>query len=487
MKWMKTTIGNMFICSISLLIGYSEISYAENYEGVIVYAQAPSPINQAFNSVTEENGWVIYENFSLSSSHEITAISWRGQYYDPAERGALEGFTIKFWSNTSEKPGDLLHSEVINGVAGETSVYGQVYDYFIELSSSFDAVGGEKYWVSIQARLSPDSSTWGWSKGDNGDSFSWQKSSNADSDIETENDSDVTFQLYENSTNPTPSTPKTYGLFIGENYYEDGKLFKFKDSALMAKNALVTAGQIREENTRIFDSPSLTKEQIELGLDSFGMKSGDKLYFYYSGHGNTSDSPSHQGESFLSPGDEYLMTSTSVLLYDDDLYQILSKFNHVDKFVILDACKSGGFWGSSNETGGDLDRLQKVMLLAAASENWFTYTMPTGITGFSTRFAEGLSNVGGGKLAADKNNDSTISKQEWGDWFSRTYLNKYLNWPYGYTKFWEQSFGDSYSIEEVEIKSEIQSTENYEFIISKEDDDFLLMVLPAILSAVKSR
>lgn len=124
-----------------------------------------------------------YDNFTLNTDGEISDVHWVGAYFP--EAGAtnigtpvMNGFLIELWSDNAGEPGSLLFSESISGNAGETflsnGLYNQVfYSYDANLASSFMAIAGTEYWLSIQAQLDFPPH-WGWAEGNGPDSYSSQ-------------------------------------------------------------------------------------------------------------------------------------------------------------------------------------------------------------------------------------------------------------------------------------------------------------------------
>jgi hypothetical protein len=61
-------------------------------------------------------------------------------------------------------------------------------------------------------------------------------------------------------------------------------------------------------------------------------------------------------------------------LTDDDLYSALKGMDGVNKWVFVDSCHSGGFWGDYNPGDeGDLEKLSKIALLANAYEDTLSH------------------------------------------------------------------------------------------------------------------
>ena len=130
-----------------------------------IYEQ-PSIYPSGAASASEFNGYKTYDNFTLSSSSLIKSIHWMGGYYNPPEKGDIDGFYIKIWSNDNDRPSELLWSEYINDKANETFVgnvsNSMVYEYRSNLSNPFLATLGVQYWLTIQSEQNIGEPTWGW-------------------------------------------------------------------------------------------------------------------------------------------------------------------------------------------------------------------------------------------------------------------------------------------------------------------------------------
>jgi hypothetical protein len=125
----------------------------------------------------------VWDNFTLVSSEAVTGFEWRGGY-DPTHfgmGGPAVDFSVAIYSSipagTQPDVGNYAAQNPLveyqaGGNAGETSAgtFGgvQMYDYHFTLPSPFQATGGVKYWVQIEAYQHgiPD---WGVSVGTGGD------------------------------------------------------------------------------------------------------------------------------------------------------------------------------------------------------------------------------------------------------------------------------------------------------------------------------
>ena len=266
---------------------------------------------------------------------------------------------------------------------------------------------------------------------------------------------DLFGQLQRRSANTMPYSPKnrTFGLFVGTrgegNYRAD----------LMAEqlgNAFITnvVGTSNKSRVKILKGDSinaegLRPEDIQKAINEFNLNSGDNLFIYIAGHGGSFTNTAVLSDSFfdetlktslpddplISIADEYIVTGKAAepatqniesykgYLTDDLLMSYLKPFNKVNKWIFLDACHSGGFWGDLSSTdAGDLAKLKRISLLSSTSENGDgVYDAEgDGLPLFGKALLEGFkmeSAAEGNKFKADKNGDGlTFSDlKEWLD------------------------------------------------------------------------
>ena len=123
-----------------------------------------------------------YDDFTLGSTQPINEVDWRGGYAQGAPYGHASDFTVTFFDSTTDgsqplvtrpdTPEIYLAKYTAGGNAGETlvGIFGGIamYDYKFVLPTSFQAVGGKKYWLRIEASQNtlPD---WGIAVGTGGD------------------------------------------------------------------------------------------------------------------------------------------------------------------------------------------------------------------------------------------------------------------------------------------------------------------------------
>jgi len=141
-----------------------------------VYAQAPRPL-EAGGPASQRDGALdvrTIDNFTLGATTAISGLTWRGDYL--GSEGTPTSFNLRFYSDSANAPGALLQEYSIPGAAGQTlagnSSFGPVFDYSATLGSTFTAVAGMQYWLSIQV-VAPAPPQWFWHFGTGGDNRSF--------------------------------------------------------------------------------------------------------------------------------------------------------------------------------------------------------------------------------------------------------------------------------------------------------------------------
>lgn len=158
----------------------------------------------------------------------------------------------------------------------------------------------------------------------------------------------------------------------------------------------------------------VTNAQIRKAIDSLAVKAspGDKFIFYSSSHGGTSYSGT---ETTLTAGDEWLALGQD--LVDDDFRDYFSELNQVEKWVLLDECHSGGFWGNDNARDhGDLEKLDNICLFAAADEDRFAYADKNGLGYFGRAIIDAFTVGKNGFLVADADKNYDVTFAELTNW-----------------------------------------------------------------------
>jgi len=232
-------------------------------------------------------------------------------------------------------------------------------------------------------------------------------------------------------------SPKNYGLFVGTT--DPGPLFwgiqhdMHNDAVaeLLAQtfslmpnygDSRVLKVDLFDRNHDGFSDKPLIYSDLVNAIDQLRnqMQPGDKFFLYFGSHGGTVGQriflpnwlPTLPGnETTASPGNEAL--GLGLALTDDDLYNILKNhLNGYDKLVFIDSCHSGGFWGDYNSNDvGDLEKLGRTGLLAAAAEDKLSFMNSSGegVFGLALNYALGKS---GGYVRADRDRDGQFDLQD---------------------------------------------------------------------------
>jgi len=159
--------------ALALLIGVRAAAGAD-----VAFTQPPDPAGGQYKSAWfapdgMDNDEYVWDSFTLASSTAITEVRWRGaytNYLSGAGKAPVYDFTVSIYgSAAANTEPDITHPPLVkyhtNNNAGETGAgtFGGVimYDYHFTLPSPFQAVGGTKYWVQIEAYqgVTP---TYGW-------------------------------------------------------------------------------------------------------------------------------------------------------------------------------------------------------------------------------------------------------------------------------------------------------------------------------------
>lgn len=232
-----------------------------------------------------------------------------------------------------------------------------------------------------------------------------------------------------------------YALCIGVRQ-NDGFLNDFRGDNAANNVATRFANHIPQQNIKtkakdIADG-GIKKSDIQKWIQEFNMKPGDGVYIYLTAHGGLTK----DGENYyLVIGPDTSSQSSDGLLMDYDLYDFLkddgkNSMDSISKWVIIDACHSGGF---SDELG----KLKKIALLSSVKRNnnavWIAYNYGIFTHGLESAFSfRGFTDYKPFTLVGDENQDGTLTFEE---------LVKYLAvWvgvdPYINNTVYEMGFGD---------------------------------------------
>jgi hypothetical protein len=248
-----------------------------------------------------------------------------------------------------------------------------------------------------------------------------------------------------------PEGPTMFGTFIGAGYQENGQTLLANQDATRVYDAFnknlvdLPAHMENIQSQSLVRSPTYPWAQncdLANTINFYRgiMKPGDTFILYASAHGYQDVSGL---ESTATPGNEGLRTYPllNVDLTDDSLMTTLAALGDVQKWVFIDSCYGGGFWGNNNPVDvGDLEKLSNIGFLAAAPEDGMAYfDSTTGLSYFGSALTEGLSrDPSGAYLNADLNHDNTLTFDELTTW-----VRDYSGLPgMGETVAAEKAFGD---------------------------------------------
>lgn len=175
-------------------------------------------------------------------------------------------------------------------------------------------------------------------------------------------------QIWFNEYLATPQVEvakQMYGVCVGSSqgsFLGDAGAFlvaeKLAKLAKNDKNIKTFAGN--------FSTGGIKKSAIKDYLNGLSVNSDDLLIFYVTGHGG----PTLDGKNYyVNIGPDSSSPESEGVLMDYDLYNCLQAKN-CNKWVVIDACHSGGFWK-------ELSKLNKLGLLTATSKGYFWFD-PTG-------------------------------------------------------------------------------------------------------------
>lgn len=236
-----------------------------------------------------------------------------------------------------------------------------------------------------------------------------------------------------NVLSTTGTNPRNYGLFVGvaadgandDNADLRGDLAAARLAAAFGREPHSTAYTLTADTRR--GAGISSKEFVEkLEFILSRTRTGDNVFIYLTGHGG----------GLLGVDDED--TDLGFKLTDDGLTKLLAKTPAgVNKWVFIDSCHGGGFWGPGDpvETSfpldlddGDLNRVSKTALLASSSEVGLAYYGPDGIPLISSALIQGWTRTSTGFLRADVDKNGVLSMADMAVYvreFATTFLNGY--------------------------------------------------------------
>ena len=282
--------------------------------------------------------------------------------------------------------------------------------------------------------------------------------------------------------------PRIFGLFFGNKQTDGDDIYRGDLSAREVQRVFNNLPNVAYSHSFVGDEETggIPKNYIENSIEMVGrlMQPGDTLFLYITGHGRSGIDPFQ--ETTLMPGDEMIQTgkylwdiSGNHVLTDDELYSFLIGLNHVNKWVLIDACHSGGFWGNQNpEDEGDLEKLENISFVASSVENEKSegITYVEGSNEFVSIFADAL-HTGfsfddqGQNLQLDINpRDGFISFEEVADWIE--YWTDLKN--YSGQIVIEMDFGDKTTFAPELWNPVFESSVNFTNVINSEPKESLL-------------
>ncbi len=153
-----------------------------------------------------------------------------------------------------------------------------------------------------------------------------------------------------------PETGQTYALIIGISEYKNVEGLEFANRDAQAFAAFLqskSGGEVEPEKIKLFLNSEATAVNIGSAIEQFHkqINKGDKLFFFFAGHGDMEASNMNNGllllhdapaSSYWALGDDYLEVNK--------LKQISENFTArgVEMFIIADACRSGHLSGGVN-------------------------------------------------------------------------------------------------------------------------------------------
>jgi len=235
-----------------------------------------------------------------------------------------------------------------------------------------------------------------------------------------------------------------YGLFIGVK--DDGSLwppqaplYGHVDAQKLYNTISGNLNDFKEGTVLTADisNGGLSSNEVQNAINNLSskMQPGDKFLFFASSHGGDYTTGI---ETTVTPGDEFLYLGD--LLDDNMLKGYLDGLGDIEKWVMLDSCSSGGFWGNDNPSDwGDLEKLSNIALFAAADENKKSYSWPITWEGvFTTALNQAFSIDTDGYLFADNDNNSDLTFNELDNWLESQWLLQFFQDTVAY----ERNYGD---------------------------------------------
>ncbi|MBI4707275.1 MAG: peptidoglycan DD-metalloendopeptidase family protein [Candidatus Omnitrophica bacterium] len=250
--------------------------------------------------------------------------------------------------------------------------------------------------------------------------------------------------------------PRLHGLFIGNYQSAPGLSVNIRTDEMARKldaafRQLPSYGSSLVLTANRDNGDVVTDIQIRDAIISLkgNMSAGDSLFVYVGGHGGSLDPANGwpTPETTLTSTNEFvaLTDNRDEILTDDKLYSYLTGMDDIKKFVFIDACHSGGFWGNNNPNdAGDLEKLKNIAFFAAAPENDSSYFWPNGMPMFGRAVEKMLTFNNQNVLNGDEDKDGILENSEI-ETYLRWYLSVSANEDNTGGIVYEMGFGDSYT------------------------------------------
>jgi hypothetical protein len=212
------------------------------------------------------------------------------------------------------------------------------------------------------------------------------------------------------------ATPGVYGLFLGvEDFDTRGDV----DALALYGTVAAGLGNFRDGIALAPSMPGgIPYSAIQSAITALKseMAPGDVFMVYASSHGGSYPSGT---ETTANAGDEFLALRPN--LTDDGLTSLLGGMDDIEKWILLDTCNAGGFWGNNNPGDeGDLEKLSNIGLLAAAYEDGeYVNAWSDDVSGrgyFNLALIDAFSVGADGHLVGDINADGIPTFDELTSW-----------------------------------------------------------------------
>ena len=170
---------------------------------------------------------------------------------------------------------------------------------------------------------------------------------------------------------------KIWGIFIGQKFSSDAIKGKGNLRGDLIAREIYDNFQFIADNRRILITDDgilpITKLRINVAIMAIKtfIQPGDTLFIYIVGHGGPFKIEDFGSETTITRANEYVVLNDMYdTITDDDLTCMLKGMEDVEKWIMVDACHSGGFWGNKNLYDiGDLEKLPKTCMMASAKED----------------------------------------------------------------------------------------------------------------------